>query len=127
MAGRLRAVHSVGLGGPIFRWPAAARGGRRPSRARRGAVRTDETPPAQRQPSGDVLFRLPCRLPARARGRESSDRIPKWLLPVVRENLAAGRDVRLAAAVVASWARYAEGVDEQGQSIQVVDRLADSL
>ena len=58
---------------------------------------------------------------------ESSDRIPKWLLPVVRENLAAGRDVRLAAAVVASWARYAEGVDEQGQPIQVVDRLADSL
>ena len=26
---------------------------------------------------------------------ESSDRIPKWLLPVIRENLAAGRDVRL--------------------------------
>ena len=58
---------------------------------------------------------------------ESSDRIPKWLLPVVRENLAAGRDVRLAAAVVASWARYAEGVDEQGNPIQVVDRLADEL
>jgi mannitol 2-dehydrogenase len=58
---------------------------------------------------------------------ESSDRIPKWLLPVVRENLAAGRDVRLAAAVVASWARYAEGVDEQGNPIEVVDRLAGQL
>jgi mannitol 2-dehydrogenase len=58
---------------------------------------------------------------------ESSDRIPKWLLPVVRENLAAGRDIRFAAAVVASWARYAEGVDEQGNPIQVVDRLADEL
>jgi mannitol 2-dehydrogenase len=58
---------------------------------------------------------------------ESSDRIPKWLLPVIRENLAAGRDVQLAAAVVASWARYAEGVDEQGETITVVDRLADSL
>jgi mannitol 2-dehydrogenase len=58
---------------------------------------------------------------------ESSDRIPKWLLPVIRENLAAGRDVRYAAAVVASWARYAEGVDEQGEPIPVVDRLADSL
>jgi mannitol 2-dehydrogenase len=58
---------------------------------------------------------------------ESSDRIPKWLLPVIRENLAAGRDVRLAAAVVASWARYAEGVDERGEPITVVDRLADSL
>jgi mannitol 2-dehydrogenase len=58
---------------------------------------------------------------------ESSDRIPKWLLPVVRENLAAGREVTLSAAVVASWARYAEGVDEQGEPIKVVDRLADTL
>ena len=58
---------------------------------------------------------------------ESSDRIPKWLLPVIRENIAAGRDVPLSAAVVASWARYAEGVDEDGEPIQVVDRLADQL
>ena len=43
---------------------------------------------------------------------ESSDRIPKWLLPVIRENIAAGRPVPLSAAVVASWARYAEAVDE---------------
>jgi mannitol 2-dehydrogenase len=58
---------------------------------------------------------------------ESSDRIPKWLLPVIRENLAAGREVTRSAAVVASWARYAEAVDEQGQPIQVVDRMADTL
>jgi mannitol 2-dehydrogenase len=58
---------------------------------------------------------------------ESSDRIPKWLLPVIRSNLAAGRSVTLAAAVVASWARYAEGVDEQGEPIAVVDRLAERL
>jgi mannitol 2-dehydrogenase len=58
---------------------------------------------------------------------ESSDRIPKWLLPVVRDNLQAGGPVRLSAAIVASWARYAEGVDEDGEPIEVVDRLADSL
>ncbi|GIF23889.1 mannitol 2-dehydrogenase [Actinoplanes tereljensis] len=58
---------------------------------------------------------------------ETSDRIPKWLLPVVRENLAAGRPVVLAAAVCASWARYAEGVDEKGAPIDVVDRLADRV
>ena len=58
---------------------------------------------------------------------ESSDRIPKWLLPVVRENLAAGGQVTLSAAVVASWARYAEAVDEQGEPIDVVDRLKDTL
>jgi mannitol 2-dehydrogenase len=57
----------------------------------------------------------------------SSDRIPKWLLPVVRHNLAHGGEVGRSAAVVASWARYAEGVDEQGEPIQVVDRLADRL
>jgi mannitol 2-dehydrogenase len=58
---------------------------------------------------------------------ESSDRIPKWLLPVVRDNLRSGGSVRLAAATVASWARYAEGTDEDGEPIEVVDRLAESL
>ena len=57
----------------------------------------------------------------------SSDRIPKWLLPVIRQQLDAGGDVVLAAAVVASWTRYAEGVDEAGEPIDVVDPLADSL
>ncbi len=57
----------------------------------------------------------------------SSDRIPKWLLPVIRDNLASGGPVRLAAATVASWARYAEGVDEHGQPIEVIDQLAESL
>jgi mannitol 2-dehydrogenase len=58
---------------------------------------------------------------------ESSDRIPKWLLPVIRHNLAAGGEIDRSTAVVASWARYAEGVDEQGRPIEVVDRLADRL
>jgi len=58
---------------------------------------------------------------------QSSDRIPKWLLPVVRQQLAAGGQIRRSAAVVASWARYTEGVDEQGEPIEVVDRLAGTL
>ncbi len=53
---------------------------------------------------------------------ESSDRIPKWLLPVVRDQLADDGEVARSAAIVASWARYAEGVDEQGAPIDVVDR-----
>jgi mannitol 2-dehydrogenase len=57
----------------------------------------------------------------------SSDRIPKWLLPVIRENLKTDAPVRLSAATVASWARYAEGVDEQGERIDVQDQLADTL
>ncbi len=58
---------------------------------------------------------------------ESSDRIPKWLLPVIRRNLSTGGEITLSTAVVASWARYAEGTDEQGQPIEVVDRLKDTL
>ncbi|MCI0509134.1 mannitol 2-dehydrogenase [Chromohalobacter marismortui] len=58
---------------------------------------------------------------------ESSDRIPKWLLPVIREQLERGGEIQRSAAVVASWARYAEGVDEQGQPIEIVDRLKERL
>ncbi|MDP9248360.1 MAG: mannitol dehydrogenase family protein [Candidatus Dormibacteraeota bacterium] len=58
---------------------------------------------------------------------ETSDRIPKFLLPVIRENLRRGGEITLSAAVVASWARYAEGVDEHGEPIEIVDQLKDSL
>jgi mannitol 2-dehydrogenase len=53
---------------------------------------------------------------------DASDRIPKFLLPVVRDRLASGADVTCAAAVIASWARYADGADEQGHPLAVVDR-----
>jgi mannitol 2-dehydrogenase len=55
---------------------------------------------------------------------DSSDRIPKWVLPVLRHNLASGGPITHTTAIVAGWARYAEGIDEHGQPIQVVDRLA---
>jgi mannitol 2-dehydrogenase len=52
---------------------------------------------------------------------ESSDRIPTWLVPVIRINLESGGEIERSALVVAAWARYAEGVDEQGEPIEVVD------
>jgi mannitol 2-dehydrogenase len=58
---------------------------------------------------------------------ESSDRIPKWVLPIIRDRLAAGGDITRATLVVAAWARYAEGVDEDGNPIAVTDRLAEQL
>jgi mannitol 2-dehydrogenase len=58
---------------------------------------------------------------------ESSDRIPKWLVPVIRINLEQGGEIRRSAAIVASWARYAEGTDDQGDPIDVVDRLKGPL
>lgn len=67
---------------------------------------------------GDTIARL-C--------AETSDRIPKFLLPVVREQLENGGEIWRSAAIVASWARYAEGVDEHGEPIEVVDRRRDEL
>jgi mannitol 2-dehydrogenase len=58
---------------------------------------------------------------------ESSDRITKWLVPVIRINLAQGGGIARSAAIVASWARYDEGTDEQGNPIDVVDRLKEPL
>jgi mannitol 2-dehydrogenase len=67
---------------------------------------------------GDTLARL-------ASG--ASDLIPKFLLPVVRHQLAAGGPVTRCAAVVASWARYAEGTDENGEPHELIDALAPQL
>jgi mannitol 2-dehydrogenase len=58
---------------------------------------------------------------------ESSDRISGWVLPIISEQLAGEGDIWRSALVVAAWARYAEGVDEQGAPITIVDRLADQL
>jgi mannitol 2-dehydrogenase len=58
---------------------------------------------------------------------ESSDRIPKWLVPVIREQVARDGAIARSAAIVASWARYAEGVDEHGAPIEVVDRRREEV
>ncbi len=59
--------------------------------------------------------------------QNSSDRIPKWLVPVIRDRLEGGGRVDFAAAVVAAWTRYAGGIDEHGQQIPVDDARADEL
>jgi mannitol 2-dehydrogenase len=41
---------------------------------------------------------------------------------VIRDQLARGGPVHRSALVVASWARYAEGVDEDGRPIEIVDQ-----
>lgn len=51
---------------------------------------------------------------------ESSDRIPKWLLPVTRAQLADDGQI-------SHRARYAEGRDEHGEPIEVVDRQPDRV
>ncbi len=57
----------------------------------------------------------------------ASDLISKFLLPVIRQQLAAGGPFTRSAAVVASWARYAEGTDEDGEPHELDDALAPQL
>jgi mannitol 2-dehydrogenase len=58
---------------------------------------------------------------------ESSDRIPKRLPPVVRLNLESGGEIQRSAAIIASSVRYDGGTDEQGNPIEVVSRLKDTV
>jgi mannitol 2-dehydrogenase len=58
---------------------------------------------------------------------EGSERIATFVLPVVREQLAAGGPVELAVLAVAAWARYATGTDEDGEPIAVLDARLDRL
>jgi mannitol 2-dehydrogenase len=67
---------------------------------------------------GDTLARL---------ATDGSDRIPKFVLPIVRRQLETGGEIRRGAAVVAGWARYAEGVDDDGRPIDVADRAQPAL
>lgn len=60
----------------------------------------------------DTLFRL---------AQDASNRMPKFVLGTVRDNLASGGPIRLGAAMVAAWALGDEGVDEAGAPIAVDD------
>lgn len=63
----------------------------------------------------DTLLRL---------ATDASDRIAKFVLPVVRDRLAAGGGIDFAAAIVASWAEFAAFRDAEGRPIDVTDRQA---
>lgn len=52
---------------------------------------------------------------------QSSDRIPGFILPTVADNLAAGGPIDAGALVVAAWAKYLQGRDEQGRKLVPVD------
>jgi len=45
---------------------------------------------------------------------DASDRIPKWLVPVIRQLRESGAATPLSASIVAGWARYAERVVAEG-------------
>lgn len=58
---------------------------------------------------------------------DGSQKLPQRLLCTVRDNLAAGRPIRMCALVLAAWMRYVSGIDENGKPIVVQDPLAAEL
>lgn len=68
-------------------------------------------------------FRNPAIADTTARlAQDASDRMPKFVLPTVRDNLAAGRPVTLGGAIVAAWSLGDEGVAEDGSAIALDDK-----
>jgi mannitol 2-dehydrogenase len=66
----------------------------------------------------DTLLRL---------ATDASDRIPKFVLPVVLERESRGQASPLAAAIVASWAAFVSGIGEDGKPAPINDRQAEDV
>lgn len=58
---------------------------------------------------------------------DGSDRILKFVLPVIYDRLASNQNIWLSTAIVATFAFYANGVSVTGKSITIVDRNKDKL
>ena len=58
---------------------------------------------------------------------ESSTKLPKFLLPTVRENLEQKGPINQTAFVIAAWAIYSKGISEKGDAIEIIDVMKDEL
>ncbi len=58
---------------------------------------------------------------------DGSQKLPQRLLETLREQLKGNGNIDILCLGVAAWIRYASGVDEQGQAIEVSDPLAKEL
>jgi fructuronate reductase len=58
---------------------------------------------------------------------DGTQKLPQRLLGTIRDNLAAGRPVDVAALGVAAWMRYARGIDERGGRIELRDPMEAEL
>lgn len=56
---------------------------------------------------------------------ESSTKIPIFILPTVKAQLKENRSIEYAAFVIAAWAIYSLGLDENGKSLNIKDTMAD--
>jgi mannitol 2-dehydrogenase len=60
-------------------------------------------------------------------GTESATMLTTYVLPVIRDLLDNSRPAPAAIAVLACWARFLEGVDDQGRRFEIVDQHAADL
>ncbi|MBT8298524.1 MAG: mannitol dehydrogenase family protein, partial [Maribacter sp.] len=59
---------------------------------------------------------------------ESSAKLPKFLIPTIRENLASEGDIAFATLVIAAWCYYCDkGIDKDGRPLEVIDVLSEEL
>lgn len=58
---------------------------------------------------------------------ESSTYVSTFVFPVVRDNLASGGSIDVLALQLAAWARYLEGVDENGEPIEIIEKRYEEL
>jgi len=54
---------------------------------------------------------------------QSSAKIPKFLIPTIRDQLSAGGPVMISALITAAWCRYVEGIDESGMRYDIEDDM----
>lgn len=58
---------------------------------------------------------------------DGSDRILKFVLPVIHDRLAKKQSIWMGTAIVATFVYYAKGISDSGKSIEIVDRNRDKL
>ena len=58
---------------------------------------------------------------------ESSAKIPKFLIPTIKEQIHEGGQIKRSALIVAAWCRYLELAGTPGHSYEIEDRMSSEL
>jgi mannitol 2-dehydrogenase len=58
---------------------------------------------------------------------DASDRIPKFVLPTIRDNLAATRPITMGATMIATWSWWLRKMADEGRAAGIQDPLKDEL
>ncbi|MGO4821713.1 MULTISPECIES: mannitol dehydrogenase family protein [unclassified Flavobacterium] len=66
----------------------------------------------------DQLFRI-C--------QESSAKVPLFILPTIKSQLLSNKNIEKAALIIAAWAKYNDGIDDNENSYEIVDTMSGTL